>query len=424
MNEKINRYLKTFGPGILFASTAIGVSHLVQSTRAGAEFGFALIIFVILANILKYPFFEFSSRYSNVTGTSIIDGYKKLGRPTLLLYFAITLASMFFVTAAVGFVTAGFFENLFHIEFLEIWTVVILFVICATILIVGRYSILDSLIKIIGAVLIVSTVLAFSIALWNGPVEQAIEFEAPEIFTHAGIFFIIALMGWMPMPVDISSWHSLWTLERIKQTRFKPMLSETLLDFNSAYLVTALLAIVFVILGAYIFYGSGEILPNNNSLFANKIVTLYTQTIGQWSNIIISASAFSVMFGTIIAVFDGYSRSLARTTRLLFEKNPGVADLSRKKHTFFLLLLVFGSLIVIIQFGDKLKELVDFATTVSFLVAPIIAIFNFRLVTGKYLEKNNQPPSWLKILGYSGIVFLIGFAIYFIIIRFEFLTLT
>ena len=59
--------ISTFGPGIMFASTAIGVSHLVQSTRAGAEFGFALVAIVILTNILKYPFFEFSSRYANAT---------------------------------------------------------------------------------------------------------------------------------------------------------------------------------------------------------------------------------------------------------------------------------------------------------------------------------------------------------------------
>ena len=53
---------KIFGPGILFASTAIGVSHLVQSTKAGALFGFGLIWAIIAANILKYPFFEFGSR--------------------------------------------------------------------------------------------------------------------------------------------------------------------------------------------------------------------------------------------------------------------------------------------------------------------------------------------------------------------------
>ena len=35
--------LKRLGPGLLFAGAAIGVSHLVQSTRAGADFGFGLL---------------------------------------------------------------------------------------------------------------------------------------------------------------------------------------------------------------------------------------------------------------------------------------------------------------------------------------------------------------------------------------------
>jgi len=419
LDERKTRFFKTLGPGILFASTAIGVSHLVQSTRAGAEFGFALLGFVILANLLKYPFFEYSSRYANVTGTSIIDGYKRLGRPALVLYFLIILASMFFVTAAVGFVTAGFLENLFQIEFLGIWTIVILFGICIAILSIGKYSALDGLIKIIGSVLVISTVLAFSFALWNGPTQINDDFQPPEIWNYAGIFFLIALMGWMPMPLDISSWHSLWTLERIKQTNFKPKLKETLLDFNLGYVLSAVLAIFFVTLGAYIFFGSSEELPNNNSLFAHKVVTLYTETIGNWSYLIIAASAFSIMFGTIIAVFDGYSRTLKRTIELLFVKNNLTESKNSKTpYVLYIFVIAIGSLVVIFQFEDKLKELVDFATTISFLVAPIIAIFNFKLVSGKYLEKNSQPPTWLKILSYLGIIFLIGFAVFFIITRF------
>ena len=58
MNEKLSRFSKTAGPGILFASTAIGVSHLVQSTRAGADFGLLILGFVILVTLLKYPFFK------------------------------------------------------------------------------------------------------------------------------------------------------------------------------------------------------------------------------------------------------------------------------------------------------------------------------------------------------------------------------
>ena len=37
-------WLNKLGTGLLFAVTAIGISHLVQSTRAGSDFG--LIIFL------------------------------------------------------------------------------------------------------------------------------------------------------------------------------------------------------------------------------------------------------------------------------------------------------------------------------------------------------------------------------------------
>jgi Mn2+/Fe2+ NRAMP family transporter len=226
-------------------------------------------------------------------------------------------------------------------------------------------------------------------------------------------------MGWMPTAVDLSSWNSLWTLERMKQTNYKPKLKETLLEFRLAYLITGILAVMFVVLGTFIFYGSGEELPNNNSDFANKVVTLYTETIGDWSYIIIASSAFTVMFGTIIAVFDGYSRSLQRTVELIFTKKE---DTTRTKfRTFYVIFLVVisvGSLVVIFQFGNNLKELVDFATVLSFVIAPIIAIFNFRLVTGKYLEKEHQPSILLKILSFAGIIFLSGFAVFFLLMKF------
>ena len=91
MNNRLYQIFKFLGPGILFASTAIGVSHLVQSTRAGADFGFSLVIFVLMALIFKYPFFEFGSRYAGATGESLIKGYYKKGRWVLIVYFLITI---------------------------------------------------------------------------------------------------------------------------------------------------------------------------------------------------------------------------------------------------------------------------------------------------------------------------------------------
>lgn len=405
-------FLKTLGPGILFASTAIGVSHLVQSTRAGAEYGFALIPFILAANIFKYPFFEFGSRYANATGESIIDGYKKIGNWMIWLYFLITLGSMFFVSAAVGAVTAGFLQNLFGITSWGIWATVALFALCMAILITGKYNVLDSLVKIIGIVLLISTIIAFALALAQGPVVETKNTVGPDIWSDSSILFIIALMGWMPTAVDLSAWNSLWTVERIKQTGYKPTMRETLADFNFGYIISVVLSICFVTLGAYMLFGTGQELPDSKGAFAHSVVGMFTNFIGEWSYIIIAAAGFSIMFGTCIAIFDGYSRSLEKSVELIFLKRSEPSS-NASIYNIALIVVGIGSFGIVLFFGKHLKSLVDLATTISFLIAPLIAIVNYRLVTGKFIEDDKKPKLWLKILSWLGIVFLTGFALYF-----------
>ena len=423
-------FLKTLGPGILFASTAIGVSHLVQATRAGASYGFLLLWAVILVNFMKYPFFEYGSRYANARGESIIDGYKRIGDWMLWFYLAITVGSMFFITAAVGSVTAGFMENLFGISNLvsfKLFTPILLFGICISILLLGKYKVLDSLIKLIASVLLISTLTAFIIALVNGPAQHLEGFTPPKVWDKAGILFLIALMGWMPTALDMSSWNSLWTIERIKQTGYKPSLNETIREFNYGYWIAAGLAICFVTLGAFLIYGTGITMPKYPDQFANQVVHLYTETLGQWSYFIIAAAGFSIMFGTSIAVFDGYARVLKRcielvlmpshqkvfdTQKMEFESDGFQAKEIKNAYNYALLVIGLGSFLIIIFFeGESLLPLVDLATTISFLISPIIAVVNFKLVSKKYLSKNQLPPKWMIVLSYMGIVFLTGFSI-------------
>ena len=423
MNQKLKNFLRSLGPGILFASTSIGVSHLVQSTRAGALYGFGLLWAILLANLLKYPFFEYGSRYANVKGESIIDGYKRLGNWALWLYFLITLGTMFFVTAAVGAVTAGFFDNLFGLSDMIgapsfQLSLIILFMICIGILLAGHYNILDSLIKIIGSVLLISTLVAFFLALFRGPAVSD-----PGMFNQvlpgdaAGFAFLIALMGWMPTALDMSAWNSLWTLERIHQTGYKPKLKETLAEFKFSYLVAALLAPCFLLLGAYLIYGTGEKMPESAAGFAHAVIGMYTRNIGSWSTILIAASAFSIMFGTSIAIFDGYSRSLERVMTLI-RKSEGQKKSSRysNSRTYNLSLLVVGSgaFLIVFLFGGALKNLVDIATSISFLVAPVIAIFNFRLVMGKDIPEDQKPGKLMRGLSWVGIIFLSAFTLVYL----------
>ena len=100
----IKQLIKVMGPGLLYAGAAIGVSHLVQSTRAGAGFGFELVWIIIIANVLKYPFFEFAPRYTSATGENLIRGYEKIGQWAVWLYAGVTIASMFVLQSGVTIV--------------------------------------------------------------------------------------------------------------------------------------------------------------------------------------------------------------------------------------------------------------------------------------------------------------------------------
>ena len=411
------KFFKTLGPGILFATTAIGVSHLVQSTRAGAEYGFALIGFVIIANILKYPFFEFGSRYANATGNSLIYGYNKMGKRMLLLYLVITLVSMFTVAAAVTYVCVGLMINLFQLSLIPSEASILLMSICMAILLSGKYSFLDGLIKLIGAVLLISTLIAFLMTLWNGPIVQWEQLVLPLEFDKTNVFFIIALMGWMPTAVDLSTWNSIWTLERIKQTDYLPTLKETLKEFNIGYWISAGLSICFISLGAFLLYGSETELSESSAVFANQVIGMFTSTLGSGAYYFIAVSAFSVMFSTCITVYDGYSRAMSETTALFLE----ASDKKNITYKIWLSILLFGAFIVIHHFIGNFKELVDLATIISFVIAPIIAIVNYKLVLSDDLTSDEKPNLLMRILSVLGIVYLIGFSLLFIVLKFDFI---
>ncbi len=404
----LKRKIQALGPGILFASTAIGVSHLVQSTRAGADFGFTFLWAILLANILKYPFFEFGSRYANSTGKSLLDGYLKMGKWMLWLYFGLSFVSMFIVTAAVTFVTAGLLSNLFGLAISTDLVALGILLVCMLILLVGNFNMLNNILKVVGIVLFVSTVGAFIATMFHGPIEAKNDFIALDVWSTKSQLFLIALMGWMPTAVDLSTWNSLWTEEQIQNSKEgeRPTMKETLFDFNFGYIISAVLSICFLTLGAYLMFGSGVEFSNKAPKFAAQVVQLFTNSLGDWSYIIIAVSAFSVMFSTTLAVMDGYGRALDRTTDLLFGK-------VRKQYFIWLIILVAGSYLVISRFLANLRDLVDLATIMSFVIAPLIAIVNFKVMYSSDIPEEHRPPVWMKWLSYAGIIFLIGFTLYF-----------
>ncbi|WP_268123282.1 NRAMP family divalent metal transporter [Roseivirga pacifica] len=413
MNQR-KQLLKAFGPGILFASTCIGVSHLVQSTRAGADYGFELVIFIVLANLFKYPFFEFGSRYAAATGKNLLEGYLKEGKWVLWLYFIISLVSMFTVTAAVTFVTAGMLNNLLGIDFNPTYMSGLILLFCTAVLMLGKYHLLDTLLKIIGSVLLLSTLVAFFGVLGKGRITPIEGFIPQELFERNGIIFLIALMGWMPTAVDLSTWNSIWAVEKMKDNGGQSNLKNILFDFNFGYIITAVLALCFLTLGAYVMYGSGEELSSNSTVFSDQVVSLYTNALGSWAYPVIAIAAFSTMFSTTITVVDGYGRSMGETLRILFFRQKN----SKTMYYSTMVLVSAMAFLFIAYLSSNLKDLVDLATTFSFVVAPLIAWINYKVIMSKQIASEFRPKPWLKTLAISGLIFLTAFAIIYLIVYF------
>ncbi len=373
--SKIKTLLKNLGPGLLFASMAIGTSHLVLSTKAGAQYGWLMIIPIVLANILKYPFFEFGIRYTNVTGLSLIEGYLRRGKGYLWLYAFITLVTTFTILAALYVVTAGLFINLFNVENLSIAAIALgLFVLISSILIIGRYRFLENALKLVISILFTALLITTAIVLFEGQVTPVENFQRPEIFNEVGILFLISLVGWMPTAVEASSWVSLWSLEKYKISG-RPSLKEALQEFNTGYITTAILAIFFLLIGLMTLYGTNTELSGNAVVFADQVVQLFTTHIGQWAYIFIAVSAFATMFSTCMTAHDAISRVSIDIIRHL---SPKAKELSgRKYYATGVIALALVNFVVVTVFSANMGFLVALATFVSFVLGAYRRLYEY-----------------------------------------------
>ena len=396
--------LQKLGPGLLFAGAAIGVSHLVQSTRAGADFGLGLLWALLLVNFFKYPFFQFGPRYALATGESLLAGYAKLGKGVIVTYFVLTIATMFTIQTAVTIVTAGLAVELFGISSNIVYWGVVITLICATLLSFGRYGLLDRGMKVIIIVLSISTFVAAFLAFGQS---KDIEWTQVLPASTTGFAFLIAFMGWMPGPLDISVWHSLWSLEKKKRMQ-NLTVKQSLFDFNLGYLTTIVLGVCFVLLGTLVMYGTGIGFSSSGGAFAQQLIALYTSSLGNGAYWIIGIAAFTTMFSTTLTTLDASPRAMAKTAQIL--QLPIVMS----SYLFWILVLVIGTCAVFFFLLSNMGALVQLATILSFITAPFYGLINFLLVSGRHMPENYRPNGLMRVWSIAGLVFLTGFTIWYL----------
>lgn len=397
--------IKALGPGILMASAAVGGSHIVSSAQAGAMYGWSLLLLVILTNLFKYPFFRFGAEYTLETGKNLVEGYAEKGKVYLGTFFILNVFSALVNTAAVGIlcaaIVASAFPNALGLSITQ-WSLILIVIIWAMLLF-GGYKFLDGLAKWIMSALTLATVLAVIVAIIEHP-EYGADFVEKTPWQMTALPFIVSLMGWMPAPIEISAINSLWTAEKGKTVDIS--IKDGLFDFNVGFIGTAILAVFFVAMGALIQYPTGQEVQAAGAAYIQQFVGMYASVLGDWSRFLITFIAFLCIFGTVITVIDGYSRVNAESLRLLFKKK----EISQKELNVWMTATSIIGGIIIYFFQGSVAPMLRFAMITSFLTTPFFALLNYLLVTGE----NKNLAKWLKALSILGLIFLFGFAFFFI----------
>ena len=415
------------------ASAAIGVSHLVQATRAGALYGLALAALVVLAHAMKLPAMLAGPRYAAATGRSLLHAYRQQGRLCLATFAIIQVGTMFTIQAAVTLVTAALVGPLVVDPLLRglglageaatpLWVVAAgVLALCTGLLASGGYAWLDRAAKALMLVMAASTIAAAAIQLPG--LSLASTPLLPQRYDLALLLFAVALVGWMPAPLDITVWHSLWSLARRGQTGHAATRRQGDLDFCIGFGLCLVLALAFLVLGAALLHGRDEA-PTPQATptagaFAHQLIGLYTQSLGPWSSPLIATCAIAVMFSTTLTVLDAIPRALSALVVVATGGDESRAsERGRWGYWAILLLLAGGAVLILARFTRSLSGMVDLATSLSFLGTALLAWFNHRAMASLAKPSDpshphddpHQPARWLLHLGRLAIAFWTAFA--------------
>jgi len=416
---------KSLGPGIILAGAAIGGSHLMASTEAGAKFGYSLVGLILLTNLFKYPFLLVGTRFTASTGKSLLEGFQQRNSYYLPLFLIVSLITGTFTIAAVSAVCGLLLTNIpLFSSFPAMDLSIVILGVSGMILIVGKYKALDRISKFLVSLLTFLTLFAVVSLFLKGSMNESLfaSWVAPEIspWKLSNLIFLIPLMGWMPCPVELCVWPSLWMFSRAKDSNYAPNVREAEFDFNLGYIITVITAILFLTLGAITMYGTGDgMLSGSGVSFAQKLISLYTKSIGEWSKWIIIPASFAAMFSTTITCLDAYPRSISAIQGLMKGTDFGHMDSSAERNRFrnWMILHIFASFLALLiarSGGIGVKEFVFTAMSGSFLAAPLFAWMAMDTINSNLVPVQNRYGSFLKTLSWIGLFFLIIFSFLFI----------
>ena len=408
----MKHWMARLGPGLMLAAAAVGVSHLVQSTRAGADFGLSFVWLVVIISVLKYPAFRFAVDYASLTNHSLVYAYSRLGKLPMLWLLVGFIVDMFIATSAVALVTAGLLISVFKLPFSGPQVAIAVTVLSAVLLLNGKYAKAEKIVKALVFSFSALAVIAMLLAL------PKLGTDGRDLFatitpSQSIAVFVIAIAGWMPMPMTGSVFLSMWAREKKSLGGESINHRTAIADLRFGWILTVVLAVSFMIMGTAILFQVDREVPASAGAFATELISIFTSIIGEWSYPLIAAAAIAVMWSTVLALMD----VLPRVTSRLVDCMTGRADQATTKYTTLLAVQVGGVTLILLLLLSSFGAFINFATSAGFITAPALAYYNYKALKSAAVASQYKPSTGLVVWHWAGFAALAAFAVAFVVAR-------
>lgn len=389
------------GPGVVTMAAGIGTSHFLLAPTAGAAFGYALAWTVLAAHLVKYPAFDYASRYTHATGESLLSGFADLGPGkwavgtfgvVVALEGGLILAGVASVAASA--LIAGIPALSFGVAVVAVCGA------CGVLLWVGAY---DGLERAAVAMLAIFASLTFLVGAlaFPDPAGMIRGSLLPSIPTGA-LLLAGGLLGYMPAPLELGVMKSIWQVDgglpEDPEAR-RAQLPDSLTDFRVGYATAVILGLVLVGLGASLLQPRG-LVPEGPSVITT-ISRIYRSTLGEGVVPLYLLAAFLGMFATLLGVIDGFPRAASRALEAGGRK-PAETESGREIRYWGLLYATFGIGVTVAVFLPEPATLVSLAATATVLLAPLWYLMIVLCVHG--LPEEDRPPRRLRAWAWAGLV--------------------
>ena len=440
--------------------TGIGTSHLVTAPAAGGRFEFALLWCIPVAYVFKYYGFEMAFRFTNATGRSMLDAYTTAPGKWPVWYVLVTTLVQCALGQAGRLAAAA--AVLFYV-FSEVLGLglpsygLALGGLSVGVILYGRYAAVELATKLMAGLLFVSTVGVYLVE--PAPLSAMSHFFTVEV--PGGSWLIIAaFLGLLPTGMDVSLQASEWgKAKRVGMGRIREQLEQEgyvrpfdpfastradlavdvstlperaqeycrrwfrigLWDFSLGYVVSFVLAAMFLLLAAVWLYPS----PVEGTVVIGEIAGIFPPAM----RFVFLAGAFAATFSTAFNYFDGWPRVVAACCRNLFRTTaalPGIAAEgltaahrgTRSSEYNIYRITMFYSLaaaVLIIAGLPRPVELVLVSSALAFFIAPVIFFLNlyYCLTVIPKTDRVFHPSrfatwfSWLSLVIFTGLTVII-----------------